>query len=1145
MITHASLSYSNQQNAHFLSNALFQLLPTDLKTNKVPVQLLALTVHMAIISLGATQVHAAFTPSVCSLNCNTAWVSNETIDGRQYIQQGGHIQNSRLVASGIQIILDGGEAYDIHVEQGSYQFVSDFGRSINSTIFTGGRSTVNEAGLALDTVILGGVQSVNDDGEAHRTHVVSGNLNVRGHVSDALIERAGRQSIDGPGTAIGTQINGGEQEVGNNGKATGTVLRNGGLQNVRNDGHAYDTYVAQGSLQHLNWYGNATGTTLDNGKQIVSSHSIAIDTRVKSGSEQHVEENGKAIDTEIEHGGQQLIGYSSSAENTWLKGGQQTLYGSSQDMLITDGGKQLITGGYAYDTQIHDGIQSVTKEGYAIHTEIDGGIQHIDGGYAKQTSIRGDSTQIVTRDSRVFSTEISSGGKQIIEAGGFASMSEIHSDGLLRLESGAEVFESTVHDGGTLEIINGAILGGINHIEEGGLLLADSIVLKEYARLRLDGDRTVDANISGNGYLIKSGNGELVLSGHTTMNTDIHVESGSLRLENAVSAGKHSIWLGEDTALKLAFDGRLDNDIYGYGATLYKQGDGTVELTDYYSLGKIVIEQGALILDRPDQDAPPWTTQPLPPYLWPSFPPYYWEDTWQYNRIDVYSRNGIDILRGATLGGNGTLYGSVLVSQGAILSPGTSGFGTINILGDLTFEPGSQYQVSLNPNDGEHGDKTRVTGTARLAGTLLHDAGATRAEDWSNASRSWSVLRALGGIEGSFDEVSSTLALLYPVLHYEGRDVMLSFRRQGDFGDFATSRNEQQLASALNGLATDSTLNKALLNNMTYGNSRSLYNQMTAEFLPSLNGALLREDQEFAQSLLRNSFQSRVQRTVTASSTEQPTGVWVQTYGGHDHADTDGNAAGSTLSRKGITVGYHAELANDWLAGTAFRYGDGDFKLSDGRRTDVDIDSYSFALYGGRTFPIQTGELRFTGGIGYSRHDAKSKREVKAGHLAEKLKADYNADAYQVFGEAAHTLRPTETTLIEPFVNLSWNRLDADGFREKGGLTALRASSSHAEITTGRMGVRGSTYLFDQLTLDAELSWVHAFGSLEERADIGLAGTDMFRVRGNKADRNAMAVSLGASVPLGEDVTLQLSYQGRFGEDNRTHGGNAQLTWRW
>ena len=148
--------------------------------------------------------------------------------------------------------------------------------------------------------------------------------------------------------------------------------------------------------------------------------------------------------------------------------------------------------------------------------------------------------------------------------------------------------------------------------------------------------------------------------------------------------------------------------IAGVGGSLTKTGSGTLTLsgTNAYT-GATVVDAGTLAVNAPS------------------------------------ATSGITVNAGGRLGGTGTVGGTSIA--GGTLAPGNS-IGTITVNGNLTFAPGSTYEVELS---GASADRANVTGTAALDGTL-HAVFLPG----SSLVRSYTLLSADGGLGGStFDYV--------------------------------------------------------------------------------------------------------------------------------------------------------------------------------------------------------------------------------------------------------------------------------------------------------------------------------------------------------------------------------------------------------
>ncbi|WP_165789438.1 autotransporter-associated beta strand repeat-containing protein, partial [Billgrantia endophytica] len=112
------------------------------------------------------------------------------------------------------------------------------------------------------------------------------------------------------------------------------------------------------------------------------------------------------------------------------------------------------------------------------------------------------------------------------------------------------------------------------------------------------------------------------------------------------------------------------------------------------------------------------------------------------------------------LQGDGTV-GATTLANDATIAPGNS-IGELTVDGDLTFDAGSSYEVEVDPT-GSDSDHIHVTGTAYLDGSVAHIG---ESGDYDPES-TYRILSAEGGLDGEFDDVSSTFAFLDAALEYD------------------------------------------------------------------------------------------------------------------------------------------------------------------------------------------------------------------------------------------------------------------------------------------------------------------------------------------------------------------------------------------
>ena len=133
------------------------------------------------------------------------------------------------------------------------------------------------------------------------------------------------------------------------------------------------------------------------------------------------------------------------------------------------------------------------------------------------------------------------------------------------------------------------------------------------------------------------------------------------------------------------------------------------------------------------------------------------------------------------------------------LAPGNS-IGTLNINGNFTQAAGSIYQVEVNAAG--QGDRINVGGAAAIQGGTVQ----VLAQPGSYAnSTTYPIVRATGGVSGTYAGVTSNFAFLTPSLSYDANDVFLTLSMaQNAFSFGGRTYNQRQVGRTL-----DQTFNSA------------------------------------------------------------------------------------------------------------------------------------------------------------------------------------------------------------------------------------------------------------------------------------------------------------------------------------------------
>jgi len=315
---------------------------------------------------------------------------------------------------------------------------------------------------------------------------------------------------------------------------------------------------------------------------------------------------------------------------------------------------------------------------------------------------------------------------------------------------------------------------------------------------------------------------------------------------------------------------------------------------------------------------------------------------------------------------------------------------------------------------------------------------------------------------------------------------------------------------------------------------RASYDALSGEIHASARTALI-DDSHF----LRDAINGRLRAAPGVSGKA----AWGVAFGARGDTDGDGNAARLRRSTSGFFLGADAPLSKAWRVGVVAGYSRTDADVDD-RDSTADSDNVHLGAYGG----AQWGAFALRLGASYTWHDIETRRTVAVSGLNDRLKASYDGQTAQVFGEAGYRIA-TPAAVFEPFAALAYVHLATDAFSETGGAAALEAGKDNTDVTFSTLGLRAESapWRLGKATATARgsLGWRHAFGQTKPRAQLAFDSGQPFEVQGVPIAQDTALVEAGLDVGLTDAATLGVSYQGQLASDAREHVVKADFSYRF
>ena len=659
--------------------------------------------------------------------------------------------------------------------------------------------------------------------------------------------------------------------------------------------------------------------------------------------------------------------------------------------------------------------------------------------------------------------------------------------------TGENIFAGgSIISGGALQLGDGGTSGTIlGPVTNNGMLVVN----------RSD-TMTLSNVIAGSGVLVQDGTGTTVLTGANTYTGGTLVSRGRLVGDTTSLQGA----INNNAVLEFAMgaNGTFAGALAGMGR-VEKTGAGTLTFAGNGSAltGPFAVLSGGLRLD---------------------------------GRLD---QSVVTLTQGTSLSGNGII-GGLIVESGALVTPGNS-IGTISVAGDVTFSTGSRLMAEVTQIGA---DLISATGTARLAGALdiinIDVAGS------QNFNRSFNLIEAAGGIEGSFDEVSFAgfSPIFRPTLRTtdNGLSLVLAPNSLAVLAGAGLSNNQAAVAARFDAAVAAGFDPQAFFEvyNLAPAELASALDQLSGEVHPAMGRAAMRQSR-----LSREAVLERAAGVAPASNPQGNSwGSWGKLMRSWGDVSADGagqsGAASQQTDTEGFVIGFDGGTANDTRAVRFGVYGN---YLNTRVQVGARGSSGQIEQAGGGVYTsLALGGFSLVAGGGAARFDITTDRALNLPGLAGGTNSASRGDMAQVFGRLGYRF-DLGALSVEPFVSGDHAWIALDQTTERGGAAALSVGRQEYKVAGATTGIAGKVQM-GKLRLDAEGGARFELGERTPQALLGLTAApgQATRIGSTRLAGTAFTGRLGAVLQVARRIEMRIDYSGEFSSTDTEHAALAGIS---
>lgn len=687
---------------------------------------------------------------------------------------------------------------------------------------------------------------------------------------------------------------------------------------------------------------------------------------------------------------------------------------------------------------------------------------------------------------------------------------------------GTNLNQGTLSIGNITAIGSGTLTFGVNDgnilLPTSSLAISNSIALSKNGIIDSNGQTiAISGNISGAGSLTKDGAGTLILTGANDYSGGTTVSAGTL--EGNTTSLQGAILNNASVVFNQTSAGTYAGQMSGTGS-LNKIGAGQLIVSgnNTYS-GATTVSSGMLTLNG--SIISPLTT-----------------------------------LSGTFLNGNGTITGDTVI--GGTLGPGTS-IGTFRIIGNITFQTGSTFQVEANPLTADLLDIDATGNITIESGATIEVTPAPGAYRVNTLYNVATAGESGGSVIGTFTNVVNTYPAIQARVLYTNTfssdltDTALATNTISlvlDFMPFSAivdKRNPKAIAETLDDFTPPENTDIDFVIEQLYflpnvGALTEALNQMQPSLLNNISLAQQNSSLFVSSAFTKHTSDLRLTRSPCTELGDKRWEVWGD--GSIDWARQRGNHqnVGFHASTQLGAGGFDYRINKNFYLGVLGAYTYTSINCKDHLAKGT-VNTYYTGLYGSLLYPRFFANLSLVGDFA----DYHSTRRVQFGLINRRPKGHHHG-----YGAIAHldlgaSLPAERRAQCYPYGALDYVYQHEKGYTETKALSLNNnIRSKNTSMLRSELGLQGrycSSIGQDVIIPSAKIGWVYEARFQGEKINARLVDVpSRYTVVGLYPNRSMLAVGASLTgVLCKQRAHLSLTYEGLFGSGYKSNAGNISL----